>query len=419
MSIIEPTGNLRYTVYMSNAGSKTRERLMTQSKIKILFDAVPVAKKQLTGVGKTTAGLILALAHQYPDDIELVGHYFSFLGKNNGFDLPSAPNIRYRKTVLVPGKVFNMLRRLGVPIPYELLVKERGDFHLFPGFIGWPSLFKTPSTTFFHDTTYITHPQYVSGPNLFDLKTLMPGVVERASFVITNSESSKNGLVEAYGTPEEKILTEHIPPVDVVSIPKTEAKERVKKLGINGNFLLFFGTLEPRKNLVGLLGAYEKLPKDMREKYSLVIAGGKGWNDEEILQKLNDLESQGEKIIRTGYVSDEDRAALFMEASLYVMPSHYEGFGMQLLEGMTYGTPMLVSDIPVLHEVGGEAAAYTGTSAEEIAKGIVDVLSSESNRTKMIDAGSERLKLFSWEKVARNVYARIKDSVSTKGAHRG
>ena len=379
--------------------------------IKLVFDAVPVAKAQLTGVGKTTEGLILALANQYPDDIELVGHYFSFLGRNKGFTLPAAPNIRYRKTVLIPGKVYNLLRRIGIPVPYELLTKERGDFHLFPGFLGWPSFFKTPSTTFFHDTTYLTHPQYVSTTNCHDLTKLMPGVVNRARFVITNSESSKQGLIEAYGTPSDKILVEHIPPVDVVRITKKEASERVLDLGIRGKFLLFFGTLEPRKNLVGLLRAYEQLPQKIREQYGLVIAGGKGWKDEDILQALDALEASGAAIIRTGYVSDEDRAALFMNASLYIMPSHYEGFGMQLLEGMSYGTPMLVSDIPVLHEVGGEATAYCGTSPEQIKDGIIKVLLDEQLRMKMIKAGEKRIAVFSWERVAADVFARIKEEL--------
>lgn len=379
--------------------------------IKILFDAVPIAKAQLTGVGKTTEGLILALAEKYPEEIELVGHYFSFLGRNKGFTLPAAPNIRYRKTVLIPGKVYNLLRRLGVPVPYELLTKERGDFHLFPGFLGWPSLFKTPSTTFFHDTTYLTHPQYVSTTNCHDLTKLMPGVVQRASFVITNSESSKRGLMEAYGTDSEKILVEHIPPVDIVRIDKKEAAERVRKMGIEGDFLLFFGTLEPRKNLVGLMRAYEQLPEDIRRRYSLVIAGGKGWKDEEILKTLSALEASGAKIIRTGYVSDEDRAALFIGTALYIMPSHYEGFGMQLLEGMSYGTPMLVSDIPVLHEVGGNATAYCGTAPEQIADGITRVLTDSSLQETMVAAGKKRIVMFSWDNVATDIFVQIKESV--------
>jgi len=379
--------------------------------IKILFDAVPIAKAQLTGVGKTTEGLILALAQKYPEDVELVGHYFSFLGRNKGFTLPTAPNIRYTKTVLVPGKVFNLLRRLGVPVPYEFLVKERGDFHLFPGFLGWPSIFMTPSTTFFHDTTYLTHPQYVSTTNCHDLVKLMPGVVNRASFVITNSESSKQGLVEAYGTPSKKIIVEHIPPVDIARLDDAEAVKRTKKLKINGDFILFFGTLEPRKNLVGLMHAYEKLPKEIRDTYSLVIGGGKGWKDEEIMKTLKRLKDSGAHIVRTGYVTDEDRAALFMKASLYIMPSHYEGFGMQLLEAMTYETPMLVSDIPVLHEIGGDAAAYCGTSAEQIVDGIVKVLSDNALRTKLVAAGNKRITNFSWDKVATDVFTRIKESL--------
>lgn len=385
---------------------------MRRKPIKILFDAVPIAKAQLTGVGKTTEGLILALAKNYPEEIELVGHYFSFLGRNKGFTLPTAPNIRYRKTVLVPGKVFNLLRRMGIPVPYEFLVKERGDFHLFPGFLGWPSLFKTPSTTFFHDTTYLTHPQYVSTTNCHDLTKLMPGVVERVAFVITNSESSKQGLIEAYGTRSEKIIVEHIPPVDVVRITDAEAAKRVKKLKISGNFLLFFGTLEPRKNLVGLLRAYENLSKEILDEYSLVVGGGKGWKDEEIVQTLEKLEASGARIIRTGYVSDEDRAALFMKTSLYIMPSHYEGFGMQLLEGMSYGTPMLVSDIAVLHEVGGDAAIYCGTSAEEITAGIENILSDKELQKKLVTAGSTRITMFSWDNVATDIFTRIKESVS-------
>lgn len=378
--------------------------------IKIAFDAVPLASPTLTGVGKTTKGLIEALATTYPHDIELVGHYFSFLGKNDGFSLPQATNIRYRRTVLLPGKVYNMLRRLRVPVPYELLTKERADFHLFPGFLGWPSLLRTPSATFFHDITYITNPEYVSGPNCYDLTRLMPGVVERASFVITNSESSKRGIIDAYGTPSDKIVVEHIPTVDTVQITQTDADTRIKKLGITGPYLLFFGTLEPRKNLVGLMLAYEKLPDDLRQKYTLVITGKKGWKDEEILVTLERLRRSGAKILQTGYVSDEDRAALFMNTALYLMPSHYEGFGMQLLEGMTYGCPMLVSDIPVLREVAKDAAQYCATDPDSIAEAISSLLRDDAAQKRLIAAGKQRLKAFSWDTVAHDVYGKIKEA---------
>jgi len=379
-------------------------------RIKILFDAGPLVNGNKTGVGRTTEGLILALANEYPDDIELVGHYFDFLGSKKDIEVPHAPNLRYRRTVLVPGRILNMLRRLRVWIPFEFLVKEKGDFHLFPGFIGWPSLFGTPSAPFVHDITYIDYPKYVNGPAQFDLQTIMPRTVKRSAFIITNSESSKAGLNRVYHL-TKPVLVEHIPPVNASIISDKEATERVKKMNVQEPFLLCFGTIEPRKNLVGLLKAYTVLKPEIRNTYALVLGGGKGWHDTEILQTLKELKEQGANIIQTGYVSDEDRAALFIETTLYLLPSYYEGFGMQLLEAMTYKTPMLVSDIPVLREIGADAAFYIGTSPEEIAKGITELVEDDARRKSIIPAGQKRLKDFSWPKVAREVFAQIQKEV--------
>jgi glycosyltransferase involved in cell wall biosynthesis len=182
-------------------------------------------------------------------------------------------------------------------------------------------------------------------------------------------------------------------------------------MGITGNYLLFFGTLEPRKNLIGLMHAYEKLPPNLRNQYSLVIGGGKGWKDGEILESLDRLKQSGANIIQTGYVSDEERAALYMQATLYVMPSYYEGFGMQLLEGMTYRVPMVVSDIPVLREVAGEAAAYCGTDSSSIASTLENILANPSRRKKLVLAGDKRLADFSWSDVAKDVYSHIRGAV--------
>ncbi|QQS18939.1 glycosyltransferase [Candidatus Saccharibacteria bacterium] len=155
--------------------------------------------------------------------------------------------------------------------------------------------------------------------------------------------------------------------------------------------------MEPRKNLVGLIDAYQKLKPIVRNQYALVIGGGKGWKDDEIISSLNRLRASGATIFQTGFVSDKERAALYMGATLYVMPSHYEGFGMQLLEGMTYGVPMLVSDIPVLREVAGDAAAYCGTDPSSIAVALENLLSTPDRREKLVQAGKKRLHSFSWK----------------------
>ncbi len=380
-------------------------------KIKILFDAGPLVNGNKTGVGRTAEGLLLALSREYPGEIELVGHYFNFFGRHK-FNLPTAPNIRYRQSRFLHQKVVNMLRRLGIWIPFELLVKERGVFHLFPGFIGWPSLLKTPSAPFVHDITYIDYPQYVNKVAQYDLEKIMPGTVRRSSFIITNSESSKNGILSYYHLKDTPILVEYIPGVGIVSPLKNEADRHIKELGVDGPYLLFFGTIEPRKNLVGLLQAYEKLSPEIRAKYSLVLGGGKGWNDEEILSTLEGLKKSGAKIHQTGYVSDEQRAALFMNATIYLMPSHYEGFGMQCLEAMTYKTPMLLSDIPVLHEVAEESAVYCKTDPEDIAAKITLLINDKDLRKRLVENGTKRLGLFSWQKVAKEVFDQIKKVVS-------
>lgn len=385
---------------------------MSQRKIKILFDAGPLVNGNKTGVGRATEGLILALANQYPNELELVGHYFDFLGRKKSVEVPHAPNIRYRRTMLVPGKIFNMLRRLGVWIPFELLAKEKGDFHLFPGFIGWPSLFGTPSAPFVHDITYIDYPQYVNGPARFDLKTIMPRTIKRSAFIITNSESSKSGLSRVYDLSNTPVLVEYIPPVNVVTIPPQEADQRVTALGIKEPFLLCFGTIEPRKNLVGLLRAYTLLKPEIRDRYALVLGGGKGWHDTEILQTLEELQKSGARIYQTGYVSDEDRAALFMKATLYLLPSHYEGFGMQLMEAMSYHTPMLVSDIPVLREVAQDAAKYCDTTPEAIAEHITELVSDAQTQQQLVAAGKKRLTEFSWTTVAQDIFEQIQKETS-------
>lgn len=381
---------------------------------KIAFDAGPMVYGNLTGVGRSTIGLIEALSSNYPNDIELVGHYFDFLGRSNRSNLPHAPNIRYRRTVLVPGKIFNMLRRLGIWVPYELFTKERADFHLFPGFIGWPSLFKTPSAPFIHDITYLQHPEYVNGPAQFDLRTIVPRTIKRADFILTNSESSRAGIIKEYPHANKPVLVEYIPPVAALKIGKTDSKNRIRKLGITKPYYLFLGTLEPRKNLTSLVDAFSLLPEGMRNTYSLVISGGKGWKDEEILKKIDHLKATGGSVIQTGYVSDEDRAALFMNATTYIMPSHYEGFGMQLLEGMSYQTPMIVSDIPVLREVGQKASLYCSTDAQSIARAIANLTDDKILQEKLKKEGAKRLRDFSWEHVAVDVYKQINLTISKR-----
>ncbi|MDT4858512.1 D-inositol-3-phosphate glycosyltransferase [compost metagenome] len=146
-------------------------------------------------------------------------------------------------------------------------------------------------------------------------------------------------------------------------------------------YLYFIGNFEPRKNLLTLIKAYRKLPKEIRSTYSLVIAGGAGWNNEDVKAELESAKKAGENVLHIGYIDQADSPALFQNASLFVFPSEYEGFGIPILEALTSGTPVLCSDIPVFHEVGGSAVQYAkASSPKDFAKKINEMLTDPKKR---------------------------------------
>ena len=187
--------------------------------------------------------------------------------------------------------------------------------------------------------------------------------------------------------------------------------DRVKtKYGIKGQYILYTGTLEPRKNIVGILEGYSALPKNILSSYTLVLAGGKGWLDEEIEEKLTELKELN--IIRTGYVADEDLPALYSGATVFVYPSFYEGFGMPPLEAMACGTPVITSNNSSLPEVVGEAgimidAKDTKTLTESIEK----VISNTKLQNEMIKKGIKQAKKFSGEESAKKLHGLIDTTV--------
>jgi glycosyltransferase involved in cell wall biosynthesis len=381
--------------------------------MRIAFDASCLIGSK-SGVAYYTEGLILHLAKEYGDDIELVGHYCNFLGRRKNLDLPQAPNITYRPTKLLPAQVLNLLRRLRFWIPFELLIKGRADFHLFPAFIGWPSLYKTPCAPVIYDTTYLDYPEFVNTRALHDLKAFIPRAIKRAAFVITISETSAASISYHYDIPKSEIAITHVPPLRIEKLSKDSAKTQLKELDISDPYVLFLGNLEPRKNLVTLLEAYKQLNDQVRDKLALVIAGGKGWHDQEIQNTIADMQSQNYKVILPGYVDDKQRAALFQGASAFVLPSHYEGFGMTLLEAMSYQTPVIASDIPIFHEVCGEAALYFDPgSAQALAEQIQNVNSDKKIAEQLIKSGNENLSRFSWKEVTSTIYKRIEKEVES------
>ena len=377
--------------------------------MRIMFDAHPLLGKK-TGVGYYEMGLIKALAAQYSQQIELIGYYHNFLGRKKVVNLPEAPNIKYRPVYFIPGQVVNLLRRFNIFVPIELLTLKKVDFILYPNFLGHPSIFGTPNAAVVHDLAFLDIPETASEKNAQDLTKFLPRQIKQSSFVITVSDFTKRRVVEEYKIDAKKIVTTFIPNVIEQKPSNSAAKQAVENLGIHKPYILFVGTVEPRKNITTLLQAYALLPEIVREAYSLVIAGKVDWKFEKIMSEIDELSRSGIDIHYLGYVSDEERASLYTRASLCAFPAFYEGFGMPVIESLNYGKPCVVSDIPAFREVGGDVVTYfPADQPKAMANALVQELQSPKHSPKelMQYAASKP----GWEEVAESIYHNIEKAV--------
>lgn len=373
---------------------------------KLLFDANPLASNNKSGVGYLTQRLIESLADLAPNELELTGHYFNFLrAKDVSAALSVRPNLHYKATVLIPTKVLNGLRRLGIELPFSWFARTSADVVLFPNFVSMPTGKGKINVVAVHDISFVDCPEYVSERNGSFLRRWVPVSVRRADIVLTISEFTKSRIMEVYNVPAEKIHVMHVPPAK----PVRPDPNTLKKFGITSSYLLFVGTLEPRKNIQTLLSAYDQLPDSIRQKYTLVLVGGKGWKDEAIHTTITELQSKGRRIVWTGYATEAEKSALYENSVFCIQPSHYEGFGMPILEAMSYGKPVLCSDLPVFHEVAGDAATYFATSSvAALAEKILQLITNPDQLVELSDRATKKMiSIPGWNDVAQDVYRRI------------
>jgi len=173
------------------------------------------------------------------------------------------------------------------------------------------------------------------------------------------------------------------------------------------SYVLFLSTLQPRKNLERLIDAFDELRKEHPElPHKLVVVGKPGWKFEPILKKINDHKGN---VMYLNHVSDADRHVIMQKAEMLVLPSLYEGFGMQILEAFENGIPVATSNVSSMPEVAGDAAVYFNPkNTAQIKKAMQDVLFDKSLRDVLIEKGEVRLRQFSWEKCARQTLEILK-----------
>src|SRR5713226_8887236 len=177
--------------------------------------------------------------------------------------------------------------------------------------------------------------------------------------------------------------------------------ETKQRLGIEDEFILFVGTVEPRKNLLTLMRAFEQILRQTSRRPQLVVVGAEGWLMEELFAFIKQS-SISDRLRLTGYLDDGDLRALYSSCTVFVYPSIYEGFGLPPLEAMACGAPVIASNIATFQETLGGAAQLVGPNdAEALAKSIVEFLEDEGRRRVLSHRGLEHAGKFSWERTAR------------------
>lgn len=278
------------------------------------------------------------------------------------------------------------------------LVGPRCDLWHFTNNVAPPT--RKPFVLTIHDLAFVHHPDFIEPGNLEYLRRFVPDSLERASQVVAVSQSTKEAIVDEFGTASGKIRVTPLAADPAFARPVSEAQlARVKdKYGIDGEYFLAVGTLEPRKNLRALLLAFAGIRKHTSEQ--LVVVGGQGWLFDETKELLRKL-GLGDRVIFTDYAPAEELPGLYAGAKLFVFPTFYEGFGIPVLEAMLAGTPVICSNTSSLPEVAGAAALYFDPNdTKALALALQRTLEDEPLRTRLAEAGREQAGQFSWKRTA-------------------
>jgi len=254
-----------------------------------------------------------------------------------------------------------------------------------------------------HDLSFLRHPRFHRPLNRWNLRLIMPYVVRRAAAVIADSQSTRHDLIELVGAAPQKVhvIFPGVAPAYRV-LPASEARAHVRRrFGLDEGYILFVGTIEPRKNLDTLVEACRRLSWPA----PLVIAGSVGWRAADIHRRLQSLQQQGH-VRLLGYVPDEDLPALFNAARVFAYPSWYEGFGLPVLEAMACGTPVVTSNVSSLPEVAGPAALLVAPAdAQALADALARLLHDEALAADLRERGLARTPGFSWQRTVRETAA--------------
>jgi glycosyltransferase involved in cell wall biosynthesis len=373
----------------------------------IIIDATPMFPKP-TGVGFYVANLINSLYSLQEEENFQLGVYLQ-------------PGLKkwLKGNYQAPQELYKYFPVHFLPIPVrmsDILIDKNIKFGLnyFERFLGSPHIIHGTNYTVYpcrkslkvmsiYDLTFLKYPSYIDSV-VKSYGERVKRCLKWTDLVVTISESSKQDIVDYLNVKPEKVFVTPLASRYHSGYFRDEDIQVLKSqvdYDFSAPYLLFVSTLEPRKNIPGIISAFNYLKEVYKIDHNLILIGRKGWSYEPILNEIENSPYR-KNIYHLDYLTDELVALFYSLADVFVYPSHYEGFGLPVLEAMTLGAPVVTSHTSSLPEVAGDAAVLVNPNDSiHIAEGIFQVINDSLFRQELIKKGEQRAKLFSWENTAR------------------
>jgi glycosyltransferase involved in cell wall biosynthesis len=268
----------------------------------------------------------------------------------------------------------------------------------------------TKVVTHIHDISFCVYPRYIAWKDRLFLSLLIPRSLRRADRIIAVSSFTKREIVAHYGVDERKIAVIQNALSGDIACYEPYSEERMRavceKYGVPPTYLLYVGTLQPRKNIPALIRAFALMRDKLPESKLVIVGNRRGHHaDARIDEAVTETHTEA-SVIFPGFVDQEDLPVIFRMARVFVFPSLYEGFGLPPLEAMAQHVPAVVSDIPSLRETGGEAAVFVDTSdIATFAETLYTTSVASATRQTLVELGIRQVKRFSWDASARDLKA--------------
>jgi glycosyltransferase involved in cell wall biosynthesis len=295
----------------------------------------------------------------------------------------------------------NPFVRLGADIPLRLWRNRPNLLHVQ---YTAPLVCPVPVITSVHDVSFLEHPDYFTKARAFQLRHTVENTIRRAAMVIVPSEFSRRMVLSHYGVSADKVVAIPIAASPAFRpLPRDPARDRIReRFGVAAPFLLSVGDLQPRKNQIGLIAAFADLLREFPTlPHHLVLAGKDTWFAEKVHEAAR-KSGFASRIHFTGFVTDTELLDLYAACSMFVFPSHYEGFGMPVLEAMACGRAVACSNATALPEVANATALlFAPDDRRQMVLAMRDLLLDSELRARMERLSVQRAAAFSWENTAR------------------